>query len=1270
LAKENNLFMSEVLRISKRILTVSVVVTTIAWSIGFAAFVMPLAAEAATLASGDLIKASTPAVYYYAADGKRYVFPNENTYFSWYPDFSGVKEITDEELAVISIGGNITIRPGTFLVKITTDPKVYAVTSGGVLHWVESEDVAQKLWLSDWADWVVDVPDSFFTNYSIGSSINDYTHPDGCIIKYEGDATVYFVESATKRAVVDEAAFNANMFQWRFLINPIAADVVYTNGSDITGKEAGLVDLVAGAAGSGTGLEVKLASDTPAGATIAAGSAGVELVKVAATASSDGNVILDSLTFHRIGVGTAANFSNVYLYEGTNRLTSGRSINTTSNEAQFNNLNLDIDAGETRYFTVKGDVATGAAVGNEHALELVDADAVGTSATVSGSFPITGNTFTIGAQNAATLTVTKGTTPSNPTVGEQNASISAFRLAAAGSDVNLYQVNLLQAGTITNSDLTDLTLWVGSTQVASAAVLNDDHINFVLDSPYTIADGTTKTLYVKATIAGKANRTIVTYFEYTTDVAAIDSTYGFGANVIIALFDSGTVPNTENVTVITQGGQVTIADLGLPTGNIPKAGNDQMLFEFAMTAAETAVEVRRVAFGIIGVNTDDYLDASGTDLFTDVKIVDTSTGTTLAGPTQLSSGTTTEGGATACGNDVIACYWVLTDSFNIDAGATRNLAIKVDVANNTWFDSDRQYYAQLNNWGSDAIKEVDTGDYVAVAKIVPNTDINGNTQTVKASSLTVQLASTPVSDTWVKKAVNVPSAGFVFTAGSQGDITVSSVKISGSANIDAGGYDVADLNDAVTTLSLWDGSTQVGIAQSVDGTLGTATFSGFNWVVPAGTSKTLTVKASLDSVASTGTPDVYWVGINVAADITAEDSDNNSVTPTDGLAGWDDPANTGTVAQTIMDSGVLTVTPESNPDSDILVAGKDSWYTFVQAKATAQYEDIAISAIRVQRYSGGTNGTIKNLAIQKDGVIVSSGTDQLPGSATATDIVLTTPIVVPADGSVTFQVVGKLNAIGTGAASGHNPVLAIEYNTQNGEWDTNYANQYNIAATGDQSGETILAASGSSMAGNVMVVRRTKLSIAKQILNVGLSNGSMDLYKFQATADSAGDASFAKVGFTLTKSGTFGISDFRWFRDSTDITSSVDIVDANGVDLKTGTYATGTVSVRYTSGTEQSISGSGHMFTLRATMSSIGTAGQSLNTEITQDAGTTVYTLGLAGTSGLYPYPNLTAQTANFVWSDKSAVPHSAAIGAPSSLDWTNSYLVDDLTESQILNYN
>jgi len=131
--------------------------------------------HAATPPAGTLIKASGQAVYYLNQSGKRLVFPTEKTYLTWYPDFSSVVTITDAELAALPLGGNVTYKPGVKLVKITTDPKVYAVSAGGLLRHLASEAIAASLYGPDWSSKVDDVPDAFFTNYDVGSPINAVT---------------------------------------------------------------------------------------------------------------------------------------------------------------------------------------------------------------------------------------------------------------------------------------------------------------------------------------------------------------------------------------------------------------------------------------------------------------------------------------------------------------------------------------------------------------------------------------------------------------------------------------------------------------------------------------------------------------------------------------------------------------------------------------------------------------------------------------------------------------------------------------------------------------------------------------------------------------------------------------------------------------------------------------------------------------------------------------------------------------------------------------
>lgn len=125
-----------------------------------------------SLLSGDLIRGQTfPAVYYYGEDGFRYVFPNDKTFFTWYDNFSEVKWVSDKELASIQIGGNVTYKPGIKMLKINSDPKVYAVSTGGILRPIASENIATSLYGPTWNQYIDDVPDGFFPNYKIGGTI-------------------------------------------------------------------------------------------------------------------------------------------------------------------------------------------------------------------------------------------------------------------------------------------------------------------------------------------------------------------------------------------------------------------------------------------------------------------------------------------------------------------------------------------------------------------------------------------------------------------------------------------------------------------------------------------------------------------------------------------------------------------------------------------------------------------------------------------------------------------------------------------------------------------------------------------------------------------------------------------------------------------------------------------------------------------------------------------------------------------------------------------
>ncbi len=110
-------------------------------------------------------------VYCMMADGTRLAFPNDLTFFSWFPDFSDIRLYDGEALAGYRLVRNATFRPGT-LVKLRTAPQVYVVVDVfGTLRWIPSELRAIELWGPAWAGLVFDVPDEFWANYTIGQPL-------------------------------------------------------------------------------------------------------------------------------------------------------------------------------------------------------------------------------------------------------------------------------------------------------------------------------------------------------------------------------------------------------------------------------------------------------------------------------------------------------------------------------------------------------------------------------------------------------------------------------------------------------------------------------------------------------------------------------------------------------------------------------------------------------------------------------------------------------------------------------------------------------------------------------------------------------------------------------------------------------------------------------------------------------------------------------------------------------------------------------------------
>lgn len=191
-------------------------------------------------APGDVVKAVWPdTLYFVGYDGKRYAFLEDGvTFRSWYKRDPKVIAITDEELSYYPLSGITHVRPGTRLVKIETDPHVYAVSPGGVLHWIETDDVGERLYGTNWRDRIVTLPDDVMVQYTVGEPLTmSSPHPDGTVFNYAGSHLRYVMMNGQRRLITDRG-MRENQFQLEYFVRGISEmQFAYPDGAPVTGLE-------------------------------------------------------------------------------------------------------------------------------------------------------------------------------------------------------------------------------------------------------------------------------------------------------------------------------------------------------------------------------------------------------------------------------------------------------------------------------------------------------------------------------------------------------------------------------------------------------------------------------------------------------------------------------------------------------------------------------------------------------------------------------------------------------------------------------------------------------------------------------------------------------------------------------------------------------------------------------------------------------------------------------------------------------------------------
>ncbi len=650
----------------------------------------------AAVEDGTLIKAKEVGAVYYYKGGKRWTFTNEKSYKTWYKDFSSVKIIPLSELQTYQLSGNVTYRAGTRLVKITTDPKVYAVEPGGKLRWVKDEATAKALYGANWAKMVDDVSDAFFTNYTIGSDIASAVYPDGALLK--SGSNYFYIEGGKKRAV-DAAALAGNHLNVAFAV---AADAsALADGTALGAKE--VADLAKGAAGTpvagapaapgtpaaATGsLTVAVASDSPGAGSIVAdattelgGQKLAKMLKLSFTASG-GDVKVTQVQAKRQGVSKDGDVDYLYLADVNGKVVA-KQTSISTGVATFVGALFTVPTGTTVTMWIMEDVNRSAAAGSTQGWNV---DSAGVK--IEGTGTVTGSAnsalFTVavvtdlGQLEFATSSPLSAT---NVDAGKVGFTLGTYKFRALDQDILIKKLKISQIGSIANTDLANLKLTIGGVQFDATKPLETSNaVWFDLakdkdgkdnaDMGLKILAGQTKFIDIVGDIVAGTNRTFKFSIQNSEDVVAFDNNYKVYVGAYEWNTDTFSVQTLGESTIQT-GTLTTSLAADTPFGNVASSTTGAVLGKFSFTAAGEDMKV--TSLGLNGISAD------GTTVLKNVKLLldGVQVGTTVASSTAVLASTA------AADKTTVAANFTFTNNFIVRVGKASVLSVVADLTDGT-----------------------------------------------------------------------------------------------------------------------------------------------------------------------------------------------------------------------------------------------------------------------------------------------------------------------------------------------------------------------------------------------------------------------------------------------------------------------------------------------------------------------------------------------------------------------------------------------------------
>lgn len=1139
--------MTDVINFTKTAFTWSVVALTILWSVGAASLAAPVAANAAecpALEAGDFVRSyDAPDVYVIDENMALHYMDNGMVAASW-PQYSS-SAVNYVETSCLGAYTFATTQPGvgyaTGLVKQPINPAVYYIALDGTLYYVPSEAVAAALFGANWASLVRDIVPAFAINYggfnTVAGDLSTDMLPENSLVMYNDaywvymDGAVYPVDGTLPQYHMDRAirATDAMLSGVEVMTDSVTAleslDILRnTDAGDSNGGGNGSETPVTG------GVTISLAASTAEATVVPLGAQGVEFMTFNVKAGST-DARLEQITVRRGGIGTKDAFTKVYLYSNGMRVDNGRSLNT-DDEATFN-VNMTVKAGMTQSFTVRADMETNTDYsGDMNYFEIRTASAVESAGTVSGSFPVRGNSISLGNQAIGTVEVEAQGSDSTAKIGEEEVVIGEFDLTATNDDITLLALTLKQRGSAPTDFLENIELKQGGTMVGTGSV-SGDYIMFEMEEGFLVEDGQTKRFKVYADLGiTDSGDTVQLILDESSDLEASSADFGsFNAGV------TNTSLNTANaLEVEVEGGKINV-DIDGSNDEVRVDQNDVVFGTFSILATAEDLDIDSLEFELNKANGDICLE--------DLRIRD-----------KNGKGSyTLEDTDTCATGDTSTTY--TAENLTLNQGTTYEFEIVGDIAA-TAAEDDAYYFT----WAASAVDgEGVSSDNTLSADDFSSGNLTGPTMTVSPSSLTVRSVAISTSETVVNGADKVLVFRGTLEAGSTSDIEVTSVTVGEGPNDDD------DWGNLVDSMYLYVGGVQVDSDNTVSGEA--ALFDGLSINVPAGSANKVSFEIYADITDGSTTGDIQ-VQIE---DMDATDEDGDTVSPvdSDGDELTDDELESPRTV-TVAGTGSLTAVIDTNytglRNDMYVLAGTDKQLVGrVQLKATN--EDVLLKDLVVFATSTASTSTLEStfgeLMVYSDAAMTTllTSEDFTKGNITLEDVDFT----VPADETKYLYLGVSVQSIGTADDGTATASTSVTMRLEDTGTTAEGLSSKSDLASGD------VTATEGTFTKAFEVVGSQITSVASSFANGNLVGGEQVFFNFSVTANSGDntDASGDSLDAYLTRLN-LQLSTDVGSSTSTENVSAIKLCrlsTGNCIDLNTvGTLSGTTTTVALQTGTD------------------------------------------------------------------------------------------------------